>query len=89
MGVSLELGDDAAALELETAKFVPEGDPTSTVEDGKILIVGMVLLSMRVNDRDIEVELGPATDETSLLLDRVAVDDESEALSVVKNVVKC
>lgn len=81
--------DDVTAVPmLELVTSVVEGPLTGTVEEGKKLKEGIVLLSIRVNDREIEVEdVDPVAAEVSLAGEVTAVDDEVERASDVENVV--
>lgn len=79
-----KLDEVAATLELALA----EVGPTATVEEGKKLKDGMVLLSIKVNDRDIEVEdMGAVGAEAPLVVDTTAVDDDAEEVSEYENVI--
>lgn len=78
---SAELDDAALVVGFGTVPLVTGGEPTSTVVDGRILKVGIVLLSIRVNDRDIEVD--PVEVDGALVLEAIVVDDERA--SVIEN----
>lgn len=85
----VELDTVATALELEKVVSTVGKDPISTVEDGKMLNDGIVLLSIRVNDRDMEVEVDPAEVDMSLVLEATPVEDEAEIVSDVINELRC
>ncbi|XXH01224.1 hypothetical protein Hte_007578 [Hypoxylon texense] len=78
--------DDATAVPtLELVTSVVEGPLTGTVEEGKKLKEGIVLLSIKVIDREIEVEdVDAAAAEVSLVGEVAKVDDEVERASDVE-----
>lgn len=82
-----ELADEVAAVpNVEPATSVVEGPLTATVEEGKKLKEGMVLLSIKVNDREIEVEdVDSGVAVVSLVVEVTAVDGV-ERNSDVENV---
>lgn len=104
-GVAFRTDDDVlATLVVEFVTSVVEADSIATVEDGNMLTVGMVVLSLRVNDREMEIEAVDAvedaesvesTEDTELpgtegmcALELTTADDEADKVADFKSVIE-